>query len=332
MPRLTRRLCARACASDFVLAQAFQDQLAVAAGRAEESLANVRTVKAFAAERTASKAYTTAILSTLTLGRSMTVAGAGFQGLVYAASFGTLVLVLAYGGRLVLSGEITAGGLSGFLLYAIQIASSFGFLAGLFVSFAQALGASERVFALLAHEPTMGDSRSGAAVPKGEFRGAVDFRDVHFFYPSRPETMVLRGISMHVAPGQKVSLVGSSGSGKSTIIRLVLRFYDPVAGEVRLDGYNMKELSQDWLRQNVGLVAQEPVLFSGSIRENILYGKPTATDAEIERASRAANAHSFVADLPGGYDTLVGERGAQLSGGQKQVRPRGAPAQRSRGA
>ena len=217
-----------------------------------------------------------------------------------------------------LADQITAGGLSGFLLYAIQIASSFGFLAGLFVSFAQALGASERVFALLAREPAMGDSRSGIAVPKGDFRGAVELQDVHFFYPARPEQMVLRGVSMRVAPGHKMSLVGASGSGKSTIIRLLLRFYDPVAGAIRLDGNDLRGLSQDWLRSNLGLVAQEPVLFSGSVRANIMYGKPTASEAEIEEAARAANAHSFVTALPDGYETLVGERGTQLSGGQKQ--------------
>lgn len=299
--------------------KAFQDQLAMAAAKADEAISNVRTVKAFAAERAVSTEYLAHIRTTLRLGRSMTVAGAGFQGLVSFASFGTLVLVLAYGGRLVLSDELTAGALSSFLLYSVQIAGSFGFLAGLFVSFAQAIGASERVFSLIARASSMGADRAAALIPLSEFRGAVTLHNVTFAYPSRPEVTVLNGVSLRAGAGEVLALVGASGSGKSTVVRMLLRFYDPTEGAVLLDGHDIRGLSLDWLRQHVfGLVSQEPVLFSGTIRDNILFGMPGASDGEVEAAARAANAEVFIRALPKGYDTEVGEGGTQLSGGQKQ--------------
>ena len=162
------------------------------------------------------------------------------------------------------------------------------------------------------------DSSSTAGIKPTKVRGDISFKEIFFNYPSRPDVKILRGLSLDISSGKTIALVGSSGCGKSTCIQLVQRFYDPDHGKVTLDGVDLKELNVGWLRENIGIVSQEPVLFDCSIKENVLFGKPSATDQEIEEACRNANALDFIRKLPQKFDTMVGERGAQLSGGQKQ--------------
>jgi len=179
----------------------------------------------------------------------------------------------------------------------------------------KSVGAGQRVFELLDRRPAILPS-GGHELPS--LRGAIEFAKVSFSYPSRPEAGVLRSLSLEVAPGEVVALVGSSGAGKSTLAALLMRFYDPVEGAIRVDGHDLRDLEPSWLRRQIGTVAQEPILFSCSIADNIRYGRPGASDEEIVAAAKIANAHSFVSEFPEGYQTLVGERGIQLSGGQKQ--------------
>jgi ATP-binding cassette subfamily B protein len=212
------------------------------------------------------------------------------------------------------SGEISDGDLLTFLMLTMSTAFSIGGLAALWQDFAKAIGASDRVFALIDRTATManGDQTLEAV------RGQIQLDGVDFTYPSRPDAPVLTGVSMTLDPGDVVALVGPSGSGKSTIAALLSRFYDPTAGQIRLDGVGLPELDMDWLRRRVGVVSQEPVLFANTIAENIRYGRPDASLEAVHAAARAANAHAFIMAFPEGFDTPVGERGVRLSGGQKQ--------------
>jgi subfamily B ATP-binding cassette protein MsbA len=198
-----------------------------------------------------------------------------------------------------------------------MIASPIGAFTGLYSQFQQALGASERVFELLDTLPEMQDAAD--AIPLPPIRGAVRFENVSFDYGDADEAReVLQDVSLDVRPGRVVALVGPSGAGKTTLVNLIPRFYDPTAGRVLVDGYDVCTVQMRSLRAQIGIVPQETALFSGSVRENIAYGKLDATQAEIEAAAHAANAHDFIVELPNGYDTLVGERGVKLSGGQRQ--------------
>jgi ABC-type multidrug transport system fused ATPase/permease subunit len=231
------------------------------------------------------------------------------------AGYAAAALVFWHGGLLVADGQLTAGQLTSFLVYTLFVGFSLGALADLWADFMKALGAAERVFELLDRTPAMPLS-GGERLSHVE--GRVSFDRVSFAYPTRPQVPVLTELSLEIARGERVALVGPSGSGKSTIAALLSRFYDPQEGEVRLDGVPLARLDPEWLRRQIGSVAQEPLLFSASVAENIRYGRPDAGQAELEAAARAANAHDFVRAFPEGYDTLVGERGVQLSGGQKQ--------------
>jgi len=195
------------------------------------------------------------------------------------------------------------------------VAGSLGALSELWSDFMKAIGAAERVFELMDRVPAI--PASGGRV-LSQVEGRVAFEEVHFAYPSRRDVPVLQGIDLEMAPGERLALVGPSGAGKSTIASLVARLYDPDAGRILLDGVPLSELDPHWLRQNIGTVAQEPILFSTTVADNIRYGRVSATPAEIEEAAKAANAHEFVSRFPQGYATMVGERGIQLSGGQKQ--------------
>jgi ATP-binding cassette subfamily B protein len=202
-----------------------------------------------------------------------------------------------------------------FLIYTLTVAFSLGALADLWGDFMRAAGAAERVFELLDRAPAI-PVEGGESPDRVE--GRVELAGVDFTYPTRPDAPVLRGVSLAVEPGEVVAVVGQSGAGKSTLAHLLTRFYDPTAGTVSLDGRDLRGLDPSWLRGHIGVVSQEPMLFSSSIAENIRYGVPGATDAEVESAARAANAHEFIERFPDGYATKVGERGVQLSGGQKQ--------------
>ena len=297
------------------LSKDVQDALAKSSEVAEESLSGIRTVRSFAAEATELKRYRTAVEGSLQLAFHRIRLTATFIG---AASFAVGiagVVVFWYGARMVISRELTPGTLIVFLMYTVMVATSLGALSELWADYNRAAGAAERVFELLERKPLI-NSGAGKVLPQLE--GRVSWEQVDFAYPTRLDMPVLRGFDLELKPGEVVALVGPSGSGKSTIASLLYRLYDPQRGRVLLDGMPLSDLDQHWLRQQIGVVAQEPLLFSTTVAENIRYGRPSATDAEVEAAAKMANAHSFVSSFPEAYQTLVGERGVQLSGGQKQ--------------
>jgi ABC transporter fused permease/ATP-binding protein len=291
-----------------------QDALADSTAVAEETLAGVRTVRAFARERHEEQRYGSAVMRAFELARRRAWLGATFQGAVSFAGYGSIAAVLWYGGRMLSDGTMSFGELTSFLLYTFTVAFAIGALSGLWEDFAKALGASERVFELMDRKPEVSGGRE--RLPR--VQGQVRFDDVGFAYPSRPEMPVLAGFTVQLEPGEAVAVVGPSGAGKSTVAALMSRFYDPQAGAILLDGKPLSSLEPSWLREQVGVVSQEPILFATSIAENIRYGRPGASDSEVQAAAQAANAHDFVSGFPEGYATLVGERGVRLSGGQKQ--------------
>jgi len=340
------------------LARRYQDALADASHVAEESLSAIRTVRAFVAEDAERARYKRAVDDAYDAARRRAYAGSTFMGAAAAGGYAAMAAVLGYGGRLVAQGQLTAGALTAFLVYTLLIAMSLGALADVWAEAMRGLGAADRVFELMGREAAMplrgglipvrsappfdfaapsAPLRSGDQTPAvrpersrrddgGEVEGRSDptcqgrisFEQVRFAYPTRPESEVLSGIDLEVASGEVVALVGASGAGKSTIAALVCRFYDPVKGRVLLDGRDLRELDPAWLRAQIGVVPQEPVLFSASVEENVRYGRPGATQGEVVEACRAAHADAFVRAFPEGYATKVGERGQQLSGGQRQ--------------
>jgi ABC-type multidrug transport system fused ATPase/permease subunit len=223
--------------------------------------------------------------------------------------------VLGYGGLLVARGALTPGALTAFLVYTLLVAMSFSSLAEIWSDVMQALGAAEKVLGLLDRTPAM--PIEGGDRP-ARCEGRIVYEGVRFAYPTRPDVEVLGGVDLDIAPGEVVALVGPSGSGKTTLGALLGRLYDPTAGRVLLDGHDLRALDPAWLRAQVGVVSQEPVLFSATVEENVRYGRPGASRADVEAACRAAHAHAFVSAFPDGYATRVGERGQQLSGGQRQ--------------
>ncbi|MEX1308963.1 MAG: ATP-binding cassette domain-containing protein, partial [Candidatus Sulfomarinibacteraceae bacterium] len=297
------------------IAREAQDALARANEAAEEVIAGIRTVRSFSREEAENDRYSERVWDSFRVSRRRIRLMAVFVGTMTMAAFGSVAAVLWFGGRMVMTGEITVGELTSFILYTLIVAMALSALADLWSDFARARGASERIFELLDREPVV-DAGSGETVES--VIGSITFEGVSFAYPVRPESPVLDAIDLALEPGTVTALVGPSGAGKSTVAALMLRLYDPVEGVVRLDGADLKRLDARWLRTRIGTVAQEPVLFSTSIAANIRYGRPEATDEEVEAAARAAHAHEFILGLPDGYATEVGERGVRLSGGQKQ--------------
>ena len=296
------------------LSRKVQDALAQSTEVAEETLSGIRTVRAFAREAQEVQRYQGAVQSSFGLARQRARASAVFQGVVGFAAYGAIAAVLWYGGILVLRKEMQVGDLTAFILYTLTVAFAFGAVSDLWGDFMRAAGASERLFELLDREPKLHSGQQKLPSVRGE----VALQNVYFTYPARPDMQVLKGLSLTLQAGEVVAVVGYSGAGKSTIAQLLSRFYDPQEGQVLLDGVDLRTLEQHWLREQVGVVSQEPILFATSIADNIRYGRTTATQAEVEAAAKAANAHSFIASFPDGYQTLVGERGVRLSGGQKQ--------------
>ncbi len=291
-----------------------QDALARASEVAEETLAGIRTVRAFAGEDTEIARYSGAVDESFRLAKHRARLVAIFMGGVGFAGYGAIAAVLWYGGLLLSRGELSFGQLTAFILYTFTVAMGIASLSSLWSEFAKAAGASERVFELIDAAPE--DLATGLR-PAG-VRGELNLEDLHFAYPSRPDAAVLQGLSMKLEPGRVMALVGPSGGGKSTVAALLSRLYEPSEGRLSLDGQPYVDLNSTWLRQQVGVVSQEPILFATSIAANIRYALPDASDAQIEAAAIAANAHEFVSGFPDGYATLVGERGVRLSGGQKQ--------------
>jgi len=298
-----------------------QDKLAETGTIVEETLQGIFNVKAFVNEAFEISRYGRSMDAYLRVAlRGARLRGAFIAFIVFAL-FGCIVVVLWSGASLLQSGRITIGEMTRFVLYTAFVAGAMGQFAELYSNVQKAVGASHRVRELLQEQPEFALARNGAVeppAPLAPLRGEVEFREVHFRYASRPEVEVLKGISFTVRPGEKIALVGPSGSGKSTIISLLLRFYDPHPGEILMDGRAAGEYPLAWLRNQMSIVPQEALLFGGSIFENIAYGRPGASEAEIMEAARQAHAHEFITPFPEGYQTLVGERGVKLSGGQRQ--------------
>lgn len=291
-----------------------QDKLADSTALAEEALGGVRVVKAFTREPYEVDRYNNQIDNTFAATMRMTVIRSAFGPLVTFLGFASLAAILWFGGREVLAGRLTGGALIAFLVYGVNIAASLGSFTSLYTQIQEAAGASRRIFELLDEKPEIADKPQAQDLPP--VNGRLSFDNVCFAYPGTED--VLQEINLEVQPGEVLALVGPSGAGKSTLFNLIPRFYDPIDGQVCIDGYNLREVSLLSLRSQIGLVPQETLLFSGTVRENLRYGKLNASDAELEAAARAANAEEFIARLPQGYETLVGERGVKLSGGQRQ--------------
>ena len=309
------------------LSKTTQDALAQASEVADETLGNIRTVRSFAREQFEVDRYDGKVNTAFEMGRRLALTYGTFQGAMGFAGFGAVALVLWYGGNEVIDGTLSLGDLNSFMLYTIVLGFSLGALSGLYGDFNRALGASTRVFELMDREPVgeaaspTGAATNGAATHGDRLpalQGRMVLSDVQFAYPTRSDTPVMRNMNLVLEPGKVLALVGPSGSGKSTVAALLARFYDPQSGSVTLDGVDLRSLDPKWLREQVGAVSQEPVLFACSIAENIRYGRQDASDADLIAAAKAANAHSFIEGFPEGYQTLVGERGVRLSGGQKQ--------------
>jgi len=298
------------------LSTSIQDRLAGAVSRAEQVFTQIQTVQAFTREEWEGDRFAQEVLAVRDEGLRRAVARAGLTGAITFSAFGGIVLVLWQGGRLVLAGALTPGTLVAFLLYAVTIAGAITSLAGFWGNLQEAAGAAQRIFELMDYPRGLPEPDS-PKVLRSPVRGKVAFEGVTFRYgPALP--LVLKGIDLTVAPGERVALVGTSGAGKSTMASLIPRFYDVEGGRVTLDGVDVRELGLRELRSHIGIVPQEPMLFAGTVRENLAYGRPDATDAEIAEAARAAHAHGFISTFPEAYDQLVGERGVTLSAGQRQ--------------
>ena len=298
--------------------RSIQDRLADTTAIAEEALQSVRVVKAFAREPFEVGRYAAAVEELFGLSRTRALVQSGFWSGVGFAFLAGLTVIFWYGGTEVLAERLTAGDLVAFIFYALNVARSTSGLSRLYTAYSSAVGASERIFALLDTVPGIEDRPGARALPDvaGAVRGAVAFEDVTFGYDdARP---VLQHVTFRAEPGETVALVGPSGAGKTTLLNLVPRFYDVDQGAVQVDGIDVRSVTQASLRAEIAVVAQETELFGLTVRENVRYGRLGATDAEVEAACRAANADAFIRDLPGGYDTEVGERGVKLSGGQRQ--------------
>ncbi|XP_012882703.1 PREDICTED: ATP-binding cassette sub-family B member 8, mitochondrial isoform X1 [Dipodomys ordii] len=300
------------------LSRQCQEQIARATGVADEALGNVRTVRAFAMEQREEERYGAELEDCRCKAEELGRGIAAFQGLSNIA-FNCMVLgTLFIGGSLVAGQQLTGGDLMSFLVASQTVQRSMASLSVLFGQVVRGLSAGARVFEYMALSPCIPLS-GGSCIPSTQLRGAVTFENVSFSYPCRPGFEVLTDFTLTLPPGKIVALVGQSGGGKTTVASLLERFYDPTAGVVTLDGYDLRTLDPSWLRgQVVGFISQEPVLFGTTIMENIRFGKVDASDEEVYAAAREANAHEFISSFPEGYNTIVGERGATLSGGQKQ--------------
>ena len=292
-----------------------QDALALTGTVAEETISGIRTVRAFGREDNEVWRYGEALKDSLRIARQRILNIASVTAIAGAIGYAAIVAVVWYGGRLVVSGEMSIGDLTSFILYAMMVAVSAGTLGSLWTDLMAATGAARRIFELLDRKPKI--SRSGGLKP-AEIRGNLTFERVGFFYSTRPDISVLEELNLSIHAGELIALVGPSGAGKSTIASLITRFYDPTQGSITLDGHDLRILDGLWLHQQIGVVAQDPVLLSTSIASNIRYGKADATQEQVEQAARAANAHDFIMSFPDKYETIVGERGIQLSGGQRQ--------------
>jgi ATP-binding cassette subfamily B protein len=294
-----------------------QDRVADTSGLADETLNAIQTVQAFTLEPLQSERYSKAVVESFKAAIRRVRTRAFLTALGITMVFGAITLILWTGSRAVLAGSMSGGELAQFLMYSMFVGSSAAGLSEVWGEIQRAAGAMERLSELLVARPAI-RAPEKPAVLEGRTSGAISFRNISFYYPSRPETAALEEFSLDIKPGETVAFVGPSGAGKSTSFQMLLRFYDPNSGCVEIDGIDISRLSPTSLRQQIGLVPQETVLFGDSARENIRYGKPGASDFDVEQAATSAAADEFINALPDGFDTFLGERGTRLSGGQRQ--------------
>lgn len=294
-----------------------QDQVAESQVIVEETMQGISIVKAFANEWYEVARYKGKISEVVKLAIKGGKYRGYFASFVIFCLFGAIVAVVWYGVRLSIAGEMSVGQLISFVLYSTFVGASFGGIAELYAQIQKAIGATERVFELLEETPEKINATQNAATLE-KIKGNVSFKNVAFSYPSRKEVQVLKDVNFTAEFGQKIAIVGPSGAGKSTISSLLLRFYDIESGEITVDGKNIYDYDLENLRGNMSIVPQDVILFGGTIKENIAYGKPDATDEEIMLAAKQANALNFVEGFPEKFETVVGERGVKLSGGQRQ--------------
>lgn len=297
--------------------RAAQDTLARTSAFAAETVGASRTVQAFNGETAAMNRYAHTVEDAFDAARAAIRSRALLTGFAILMVFGSIVGVLWYGAQNVLSGTMTAGTLGQFVLYSVIGASALGQLSEVWGELSQAGGAAERLTELLREQPSVQDPPNPVALPSPP-RGDVAFDAVSFAYPTREKAVTLNGLSFHVSPGETVAIVGPSGAGKSTIFSLLLRFYDPASGAIRLDGVDLRQTSLNQLRARMAIVPQDVTIFATSIHDNIAFGAPDATPEAVRAAAIAAQADQFISKLEQGYETLVGERGITLSGGQRQ--------------
>jgi ATP-binding cassette, subfamily B, bacterial MsbA len=293
-----------------------QDRLAEANSVLEETLSAMRIVQSFVREQYERARYRDRIQDSLKVAMKRAVASGGFIAFIILVVYSAIAVVLWFGGRMVVAGQMKQGDLIAFVLYTFFVAGAVGGMSELYGQFNQAIGATRRVFELLDTKPEIQDPQNPQ--PLENVEGRVELIDVQFTYPDERALPVLKGVTIEARPGEIIALVGPSGAGKSTLVALITRFYDVSSGEILIDGHDIRSVRLADLRGAIGMVPQETTLFGGPVRENIAYGKLGASDGEIEAAARAAHAHEFISEFPDGYDTIVGERGVKLSGGQRQ--------------
>ena len=300
-----------------VLSRENQDWIAASSGSASEQLASVQTVQAFTHEAASRGMFSDVTESSFESAKRRITTRAAMTVIVIFLVFAGIVGVLWIGANDVRAGAMSAGTLIQFVIYAVMVAGAVAALSEIWGELQRAAGATERLVELLQAEDSVQDIAKPQILP-GQVEGRIAFENVSFSYPSRPGQQALDNVTLQIEPGETVAFVGPSGAGKTTIIQLLQRFYDPKAGRILLDGHDIAQLEREAFRKHIALVPQDPVIFAASAAENIRFGRPDATQAEVEAAARAAAAHDFISGLPEGYDSPLGERGVMLSGGQKQ--------------
>lgn len=299
------------------LARASQDSVAHVGAYTDEAIHEIRTLQAYGHEAESAREFNARVELTFATGIKRIRQRALLVAAVITLVFSAVALILWVGGHDVLTGAISAGELSAFIFYAVIVASAMGTISEVIGDLQRAAGATERLVELLATPSSLPQAKDPVALPSPA-SGELQMRNIRFAYPSRPESPVFDGFHLHIRPGEKVALVGPSGAGKTTVFQLLQRFYDPQGGEILLDGVDIKQADIHELRRRIALVPQDPVIFASSLRDNVRYARPDATDAEVIAACQAAFAMEFIEQLPEGLDSFLGERGVRLSGGQKQ--------------
>ncbi|GHC76862.1 ABC transporter transmembrane domain-containing protein [Limoniibacter endophyticus] len=294
-----------------------QDTLAASAAFASEQIGAIRTVQAFTHEEKARSRFAAAVEGAFDAARGTAAARALLTFIAIFTVLSSVVAVLWFGSRDVLSGVISAGTLGQFVLYSVFAAGALGALSEIWGELAQTAGALERIGELLDEEPAITVRQPELALPEKP-DGAIALEDVSFAYPGRPDLPALQHIALAIQPGERVAIVGASGAGKSTLFSLLLRYYDPANGRILIDGTDIAQVDPQGLRQSIAIVPQDVTVFAATARENIAFGRPEASQEEIEAAAKAAHAHEFIEKMAYGYDTMIGERGITLSGGQRQ--------------